>query len=132
MIVTVDFNELHEPKCIGADRPGDEDSDFELWTPHDGRHGGDANSKCFMGQHITYIRRKQDSECFNGEELERKLMIRHCECNEMDYECDVGFYRGETGQCVRDENMSSNAKYNQGLDSDQLAMCDTFGYYTVS
>lgn len=37
--VTLDFKPLHEPLCKGADRPGDPDSDYELWTPFDGRHG---------------------------------------------------------------------------------------------
>ena len=46
VIVTLDFSQLHGPQCKGADRPGDSDSDYELWTPFDGRHG---NSKCFMG-----------------------------------------------------------------------------------
>ena len=55
VVVTVDFKDLHEPQCKGADRPGQGDSDYELWTPNDGRHG---ESKCFLGQQITFIRRK--------------------------------------------------------------------------
>ena len=46
MIITVDFSSLHEPQCKGADRPGESGSDYELWTPYDGRHG---DNKCFMG-----------------------------------------------------------------------------------
>lgn len=46
IVVTLDFKELHEPQCKGADRPGEVDSDYELWTPYDGRHG---DNKCFMG-----------------------------------------------------------------------------------
>lgn len=46
IVVTIDFTNLHEPQCKGADRPGDESSDYELWTPYDGRHG---DNKCFMG-----------------------------------------------------------------------------------
>jgi hypothetical protein len=75
VVVTLDFKDLHEPQCVGADRPGDPESDYELWTPYDGRHG---DNKCFMGQQVTYIRRKQDSECFNGEELERKILRNYC------------------------------------------------------
>ena len=47
IIITLDFKNLHEPQCKGADRPGDEASDYELWTPYDGRHG---DNKCFLGQ----------------------------------------------------------------------------------
>jgi len=39
IVITLDFKELHEPMCKGADRPGEPDSDYELWTPFDGRHG---------------------------------------------------------------------------------------------
>lgn len=46
MVINLDFALLHEPQCKGADRPGDADSDYELWTPYDGRHG---DTKCFMG-----------------------------------------------------------------------------------
>lgn len=46
-LVTVDFKDLHEPQCKGANNPDDADSDFELWSPNDGRHGGDT--KCFLG-----------------------------------------------------------------------------------
>ena len=55
IVFTLDFKNLHEPQCKGVDRPGEEDSDYELWTPYDGRHG---DNKCFMGQQISYIRRK--------------------------------------------------------------------------
>jgi hypothetical protein len=70
VMITLDFAGLHEPKCKGVDKPGADDSDFELWSPHDdGRHG--SSDKCFLGQQVTYIRRKQESECFNGEDFER-------------------------------------------------------------
>jgi len=49
VIVTIDFKDLHEPQCKGVDNPGDKDSDYELWTPFDGRHGAN-NNKCFLGQ----------------------------------------------------------------------------------
>jgi len=47
-MITLDFSGLHEPRCKGVDKPGVDDSDFELWSPHDdGRHG--SNNKCFLG-----------------------------------------------------------------------------------
>lgn len=66
-LVYADFSQLHEPQCKGADNPGAADSDYELWTPHDGRFG---DQKCFLGMHKTFVRRKQDAKCFNGEEHE--------------------------------------------------------------
>lgn len=56
VLVTLDFKDLHEPQCKGAERAGEPDSDYELWTPFDGRHG--ENNKCYLGQQTTYIRRK--------------------------------------------------------------------------
>lgn len=35
LMITLDFAQLHEKKCVGHDRPGKDDSDFELWSPHD-------------------------------------------------------------------------------------------------
>ena len=54
-LVYLDFSQLHEPQCKGVDNAGADDSDYELWTPHDGRFG---DSKCFLGMHKTFVRRK--------------------------------------------------------------------------
>jgi len=54
-LVYVDFSQLHEPQCKGAENPGGSESNYELWTPHDGRFG---EAKCFLGMHKTFIRRK--------------------------------------------------------------------------
>lgn len=49
---------------------------------------------------MTYVRRKQDSECFNGEDFERQVMRVPCLCTERDYECDVNFIQDSDGKCV--------------------------------
>jgi len=54
-LIYTDFSQLHEPQCKGVDVAGTEGSDFELWTPHDGRFG---SNKCFLGMTKTYVRRK--------------------------------------------------------------------------
>jgi hypothetical protein len=68
-MITLDFTGLLETQCKGVDKPGTDGSDFEIWTPHDGRHG--TEDKCFLGLINEYVRRKQDAECFNGEDFER-------------------------------------------------------------
>jgi hypothetical protein len=98
VMVSLDFANLHEPTCKGLDSPGSEHSDYELWTPHDGRHGG-GDDKCFNGQQITYTRRKQSSSCFNGEINEPVTKVFPCKCTEKDYECDVDFLKDSSGQC---------------------------------
>jgi len=33
VVVSLDFSTLQERICQGIDRPDDEDSDYELWSP---------------------------------------------------------------------------------------------------
>lgn len=95
VVYTLDFSELHQPACQGVSSPDTESSDYETWSPYDGRHG----DKCFLGKKITYVRRKRDRQCYNGEEKEAILFQENCPCTEMDFECDVGYKRTESGQC---------------------------------
>lgn len=95
VIIPVNFKQFHEPECKGAAYPGNEDSDYEYWTPYDGRHG----DKCFLGKKMKYIRRKRERQCFNGEEKELNIHQENCMCTPLDYECDYGFTRTEDGTC---------------------------------
>lgn len=116
VIITLDFSDLHQPACQGVTSPDTNSSDYETWSPYDGRHG----DKCFLGKKITYVRRKRDRQCYNGEEKEAILYQENCPCSEMDFECDFGYKRTESGQCehVKDETFE--------VPED----CD--GYYTIS
>jgi len=98
-MINLDFSGLHQAKCKGADNPGTDKSDFELWSPHDDDRYGTHPNKCHMGQQITYVRRKQDSQCFNGEEFERVVRRVPCLCTENDYECDVNYIMRD-GKCL--------------------------------
>jgi len=93
VLISLDFNSLHQSECKGVDSPGDEDSDYELWTPSDGRLDG----KCLMGHTTAYTRRRRDAACFNPEEHERVEEIEHCKCSEEDFECDFGYARSSQG-----------------------------------
>lgn len=93
--VAVDFSSLHEPQCKYPDRPGETKSDYELWSPNDGRSG----SECLLGRKIEYVRRKRDSECYNGELFERGSFKYNCECTKNDFECDIGYYSENDGPC---------------------------------
>lgn len=85
--IHVDFSPLHEKYCQGADAPDTSASDYELWTPSDGRLGG----KCMMGHTVHYVRRKPDHACFNPVEFERPKGFQHCACTREDFECDYGY-----------------------------------------
>lgn len=92
VIIHLDFKGLHERICQGAQEPDQKHSDFETWSPYDGRHG----QKCFMGRRNAYVRRKRDTECYNSEILERNIFQTNCQCSENDYECDTGYVRTES------------------------------------
>jgi hypothetical protein len=94
VVVAVDFSTFHEPLCKNPGKPGKADSDYEIWIPNT----GNTNS-CLMGHITQYIRRKQEAECYNGEEFERPKFIKNCECTEEDFECDYGYYRETGGVC---------------------------------
>jgi hypothetical protein len=119
VVMALDFRDLHEPQCKGADNPGGSGSDYELWTPHDGRHGG---QQCSMGKKVSYIRRKQESECYNGETLEREIFVENCICTEEDFECDYGYKRSEFGVCESTKTVTF----------DPPQYCPSGEYYSVS
>lgn len=55
------------------------------------------------------IRRKRESECFNGDKFERKTVIEKCECTEEDWECDIGYERkSDDGPCLPIEGNSTD------------------------
>ena len=90
----VDFAGYHEPLCRLPAEPGAENSDYEVWSPRL------ESGTCLMGRRVEYVRRRQSSECFNGEKFERLQFVENCVCTELDFECDVGYYRvGEGGRC---------------------------------
>lgn len=92
--VSVDFSAFHNPACRNPESPNTSQSDYEIWTPNTGVAG-----TCLMGRNIEYVRRKQDVQCFNGEEFERLRFVKNCECTEEDFECDYGYYREGNGEC---------------------------------
>lgn len=130
-LVYLDFSQLHEPQCKGVDNAGSPDSDYELWTPHDGRFG---DNKCFLGMHKTFVRRKQNALCYNGEEHETVTHIEPCTCSDLDYECDLGYFRSDemSGQCVETETDLSEEEKRQAELQRQNQQCEEYGYYEIT
>lgn len=121
---------MHEPQCKGVDNAGDDSSDYELWTPHDGRFG---DSHCFLGQHKTFVRRKQDSQCYNGEEHETVTKIEPCTCNEMDFECDLGYARTDgQGPCIAQDSPIPQEEMDRRQQEIWTEQCEEYGYYEVT
>lgn len=86
----LDFEILGQPLCKGVWAADSVSSDYEIWTPTDGRV---ATEKCVLGRQTSYTRRKRASECFNGEKFERPTNRKNCACTEEDFECEMGFAR---------------------------------------
>jgi len=120
-LANLDFNKLHEPKCRNPNEPNTPNSDYESWTPNDGRF----SRECLMGKKVIYIRRKRDSECFNGLEFERKVVEEQCHCTDDDYECDFGFHRINVYDICT--SIDDESEKQRGLPP---KVCN--GYYTIS
>jgi hypothetical protein len=98
VVIGIDFSSLHEPQCKNPENPDATDSDYEKWTPNDGR----AGKECLLGRKVIYVRRKREAQCYNGLDFERKTFIENCQCVEDDFECDVGYHRPAEGEpCSR-------------------------------
>ena len=92
---------LHTRSCEGIENPGTVESDYEEWSPN-----GKINPDCLMGKKVTYVRRKREAKCFNGEDMDKVTYVEKCTCTEE--ECDLGFHR-ENGECV--SNMFTEINY---------------------
>jgi hypothetical protein len=71
----MDLDDLHQRKCVGLDKAGEESSDYELWTP-----SGIVNPDCLFGKRVTYRRRKREAQCFNPEKMETIVSVEPCPC----------------------------------------------------
>ena len=66
------------PPCAGSDSPGQEESDFEYWTP------STIDNSCMLGHKYQYARRRQNARCITGKLHASRHVIDHCECTEND------------------------------------------------
>jgi hypothetical protein len=85
----VDFDQIGLPVCKGLKSPNMDTSDYETWTPSDGK----ADERCLLGRQKLYTRRKQLAGCLNSQVMEWPVTVKNCTCTEEDYECESGFVR---------------------------------------
>ncbi|KAJ1609757.1 putative sortilin [Cryptosporidium canis] len=85
----LDFNTLGQVQCVGATTPDRPESDYETWSPHDGKN----SEKCMLGKQLVYTRKKQTAECYNGQDFRRPVEKKSCACTEEDFTCEFGFSR---------------------------------------
>jgi hypothetical protein len=123
VIVGVDFTSLHEPQCRNPENPDASDSDYEKWTPNDGR----AGHECLQGRKVIYVRRKREAQCYNGLDFERKTIVENCSCTEEDFECDSGYYRPGPGEPCTSQDTENNGKSDL-----HKPPADCRDFYTIS
>lgn len=105
LVAHLSFDDLL-PTCVGADKPGTPDSNYELWSPHDPSSFPDS---CLMGRHIVYTRKKWEAACIHGKMFERPIETLPCPCKVTDFTCEAGYARESSGlrggtKCMKDEN----------------------------
>jgi hypothetical protein len=96
VVITVDFSETKQRKCA-IDKNNADKSDFERWIPKD----DDGDDACLLGKKTAHWRRKQDRVCIVGAQFqEPEVITENCECRDIDFECEFGFWRNERGECI--------------------------------
>ncbi|KAI7893622.1 uncharacterized protein EV154DRAFT_600677 [Mucor mucedo] len=95
-ITTVDFSDVKQRKCV-IDKRNEDKSDFERWIPKD----DDGDDSCLLGKKTAYWRRKRDRVCIvQAQFQEPEVVVENCECRDIDFECDFGFWRNKENECV--------------------------------
>ena len=101
VLMQLNFETLHQRRCLGVNAPGSDTSDYEEWIPSDELREG----KCLLGRKVTYTRRKRDARCFNGHDYDHKQRSKSCQCLRTDFECDFGYQLTEKKTCERVPDM---------------------------
>ncbi|KZT00997.1 Oligoxyloglucan reducing end-specific cellobiohydrolase [Laetiporus sulphureus 93-53] len=93
--VHIDFSSLTRKQCVlSIENPGNDD--FELWSPSEQR-----NELCLFGRQTLYHRRVRDANCVVGNQPKAtEKVVKNCECDNSDFECEFNYYRDESGVCV--------------------------------
>ncbi|KAI8067678.1 uncharacterized protein B0P05DRAFT_552523 [Gilbertella persicaria] len=96
VIITVDFSGTQQRKCV-IDKNNIEKSDFERWIAKD----DDGDDACLLGKKTAHWRRKKDRACVVGAQFqEPEVVTENCECRDIDFECEFGFWRNDKNECV--------------------------------
>ncbi|KAI8333656.1 hypothetical protein BC941DRAFT_473408 [Chlamydoabsidia padenii] len=95
LIIVVDFAGTDVKQC-NLDANHDDKSDFEKWIAKD----DDGDDACLLGKKTAYWRRKSNRICKVGNRFKAPEVIQeNCQCRDIDFECDFGFWKNEKGEC---------------------------------
>ncbi|XP_073409181.1 VPS10 domain-containing receptor SorCS1 isoform X3 [Dendrobates tinctorius] len=84
-LVKVDYKSIFDRRC--------NPEDYLPWQLHS---QGEA---CIMGAKRTYMKRRSERKCMQGR-FAGAMSSEPCVCTEADFECDYGYERHSSGQCL--------------------------------
>ncbi|EEA07756.1 BNR/Asp-box repeat-containing protein [Cryptosporidium muris RN66] len=118
----LDFNSLGQVPCTGASSPDTMGSDYETWSPNDGKNF----ENCILGKQLVFTRKKQTAECYNGKDFRRPVEKNICQCTEEDFTCDFGFTRSIGSYECRPESIEIVQ------DDPKIGQCTSSGVFYTS
>lgn len=111
--INLDFAGLTDRAChLNEDDPEASDSDYYLWEP---KHPL-SDSNCLFGHVAQYHRKKLESECYNGRQIDHLHNIaRNCTCTRQDFEWYV--VNITLLSCIN-QKLTSHSDYNYERQND--------------
>lgn len=101
VLIHADFSKIDWRDCKGYENPDSSNSDYETFRPRTY-----DNNNCFLGRIVEYKRRKKESTCYNTVDEENPTIVKNCECDYQDFDCDYYFTRKYVDQklvCVPEQ-----------------------------
>ena len=87
--INLDFTGLTDRRCeLSLHDLSSKKADYYLWKP---KHPL-QNDDCLFGQETEYLRKKPESDCYNGPKIPDPVVARTCECTRRDFEWYVNFF----------------------------------------
>ncbi|KAK3112199.1 vacuolar protein sorting/targeting protein PEP1 [Teratosphaeriaceae sp. CCFEE 6253] len=129
--VNLDFTGLEErsKQCrLDEQDPEGKDSDYYLWSPSHPL----SDDNCLFGHVAQYHRKKADSACYNGKEIQHLHSIaQNCSCTRRDFECDYNYERQADGSCHLVPGLSPPDPAAVCAKKDVVEFYDTTGYRRI-
>ena len=104
------------------------DSDFYTWIPSHPLN----EDKCLFGHVAEYSRKKPDSLCYIGRELEvSHKVLQNCTCTIYDFECDYNYQRATDGTCKLIAGLEPADHSSVCADDNTISWTEPTGYRKI-
>ncbi|RLW02308.1 hypothetical protein DV515_00007348 [Chloebia gouldiae] len=85
-LVKVDYKSLFSHRCTK--------DDYQTWHLHN------QGEPCVMGERKIYKKRKPGAQCSLSRDYSQTVVSEPCVCGQGDFECDYGYERHSSNQCI--------------------------------